>query len=49
MEPLDQRLNLRFTKTEKEQIKILAKKDGRTMSNLCRMIVIRYIEENMKK
>lgn len=49
MEPLDQRLNLRFTKTEKEQIKILAKKDGRTMSNLCRMIVVRYIEENMKK
>lgn len=49
MEPLDQRLNLRFTKTEKEQIKILAKKDGRTMSNFCRMIVVRYIEENMKK
>ena len=46
MEPLDQKINVRLTKTEKEQIENLAKKDGRSMSNLCRIVIIKYLEEN---
>lgn len=49
MEPLDQKINIRFTKTEKEQIEMLAKKDGRSMSNLCRTVIIKYLEENIKE
>lgn len=49
MEPLDQKINIRLTKTEKEQIENLAKKDGRSMSNLCRMVIIKYLEENIKE
>lgn len=49
MEQLDQKINIRFTKTEKEQIENLAKKDGRSMSNLCRMVIIKYLEENIKE
>lgn len=49
MEPLDQKINIRLTKTEKEQIENLAKKDGRSMSNLCRMIIVKYLEENIKE
>lgn len=49
MEPLDQKINIRFTKTEKERIENLAKKDGRSMSNLCRMVIIKYLEENIKE
>ena len=47
MEPLDQKVNVRLTKTEKEQIETLAKKDGRSMSNLCRMVIIKYLEEKI--
>lgn len=49
MEALDQKINIRLTKTEKEQIETLAKKDGRSMSNLCRMVIIKYLEENIKE
>lgn len=49
MEPLDQKINVRLTKTEKEQIENLAKKDGRSMSNLCRMVIIKYLEENKEE
>lgn len=49
MEPLDQKINVRLTKTEKEQIEMLAKKDGRSMSNLCRMVIIKYLEEKIKE
>ncbi|WP_311443402.1 plasmid mobilization protein [Ezakiella coagulans] len=49
MEPLDQKINIRLTKTEKERIETLAKKDGRSMSNLCRMVIIKYLEENIKE
>lgn len=49
MEPLDQKINIRFTKTEKEQIEMLAKKDGRSMSNLCRMVILKYLEEKIKE
>lgn len=49
MEQLDQKINIRFTKTEKERIETLAKKDGRSMSNLCRMVIIKYLEENIKE
>lgn len=47
MEPLDQKINIRLTKTEKERIETLAKKDGRSMSNLCRMVIIKYLEEKI--
>ncbi len=47
MEPLDQKVNVRLTKSEKEQIETLAKKDGRSMSNLCRMVIIKYLEEKI--
>lgn len=49
MEPLDQKINIRLTKTEKEQIENLAKKDGRSMSNLCRMVILKYLEEKIKE
>lgn len=49
MKPLDQKINVRLTKTEKEQIENLAKKDGRSMSNLCRMVIIKYLEENKEE
>lgn len=49
MEPLDQKINIRLTKTEKDHIENLAKKDGRSMSNLCRMVIIKYLEENIKE
>lgn len=47
MEPLDQKVNVRLTKSEKDQIETLAKKDGRSMSNLCRMVIIKYLEEKI--
>lgn len=47
MEQLDQKVNVRLTKSEKEQIETLAKKDGRSMSNLCRMVIIKYLEEKI--
>lgn len=49
MEPLDQKINIRLTKTEKERIETLAKKDGRSMSNLCRIVILKYLEENMEE
>ena len=49
MEPLDQKINVRLTKTEKDKIEKLAKKDGRSMSNLCRMVIVKYLEENMEE
>lgn len=49
MEQLDQKINVRLTKTEKEQIEMLAKKDGRSMSNLCRMVIVKYLEENTEE
>ena len=49
MEPLDQKINIRLTKTEKERIETLAKKDGRSMSNLCRMVIIKYLEEKIRE
>ena len=49
MEPLDQKINVRLTKTEKDKIEELAKKDGRSMSNLCRMVIVKYLEENMEE
>ena len=49
MEPLDQKINIRLTKTEKERIEMLAKKDGRSMSNLCRMVIVKYLEENKEE